>query len=201
MQMIGQTVVVRVDKKYQDEVDLGNGNKLYLDVTYTPEQHVTIKGEVVAIPNNKWCRTTDGSSVRNDLYVGDLVYFNYLTVDSTNLIEGEENLYTVDLEMIFCFVRDGKITATANHALIKPRENIEKKGSIYLSTPKLSKNIGYVKYLSTPKKNFEKTGLLPGDEVWFHEMYAFENEIEDKKYYVMHQTVIEGKIYSDGGTV
>lgn len=201
MQMIGQTVVVRVDKKYQDEIDLGNGNKLFLDTTYQPEHHVTICGEVVALPNTTWCKTTDGTFIRNDLYVGDLVYFNYLTVDPTNLLEGEENLYTVDLEMIFCFVRDGRITATANYALIEPKENIEKKGSIYLSTPKLSKNMGYIEHLSTPKKNFEKTGLLPGDEVWFHERFAFENEIEDKKYYVMQQTVIEGKIYEDGGTL
>lgn len=199
--MIGQTVVVRVDKKYQDEVDIGNGKTLFIDVSYTPEHYVTIKGEVVAIPNSKWCKKTDGSFIRNDLYVGDTVYFNYLTVDPTNLIEGEEDLYTLDLEMIFCFVRGGRLTATSNYALIEPKENIEKKGSIYLSAPKLSKNLGFVKYLSTPKKNFEKTGLLPGDEVWFHEMYAFENEIEEKKYYVMEQTVIEGKIFEDGGTI
>lgn len=201
MQMIGQTVVVRVEKTYQDEIDLGNGNKLFLDTSYTPEQHVTICGEVVALPNRTWCKTTNGTFVRNDLKVGDLVYFNYLTVDPTNLIEDEEDLYTVDLEMIFCFVRDGHITATANYALIKPKENATKQGSLYLSTPKLSKNIGYIRYISTPKKNFENTGLDYGDEVWFHERYAFENEIEGKKYYVMDQNIIEGKIYDDGGTL
>jgi co-chaperonin GroES (HSP10) len=204
--MIGQRVVVRVDKKYQDEIDIGNGQKLYLDPSWKPEEHVTICGEVVAIPNSKWCKTFTGDFIENELYVGDLIYFNYLTVDPTNLIPGEKNLYTVDLEMIFCYVRGGRITATSNHALIKPiRIKQPMRGKIYLSTPNsgVSKNRGVVKYLSPPKKNSEKPEIARGDEVWFHERNAFENEIEGKKYYVMQQDIIEGKIYEavDGGAL
>tara|TARA_R100000458_G_C8260563_1_gene236107 strand:- start:343 stop:963 length:621 start_codon:yes stop_codon:yes gene_type:complete len=206
MKMIGQRVVVRVDKKYQDEIDIGNGKVLYIDPSWKPEEHVTICGEVVAIPNSTWCRTLVGEQIKNELYVGDKIYFNYLTVDPTNLIPEEENLYTVDLEMVFCYVRGGRITATSNHALIKPLKKKESmKGKIYLSTPNsgVSKNRGIVKYLSTPKKNSEKPDLMRGDEVWFHERFAFENEIEGKKYYVMQQDVIDGKIYEavDGGTL
>ena len=76
MDMIGQKIAVKITKKYNDEVEFSTG-KLYLDVTWNPEQHVTICGEVVALPRGKWCKNTRGDFLKQELEVGDIAYFNY----------------------------------------------------------------------------------------------------------------------------
>ena len=152
MNMIGSKIAVRVSKKYNDEVTFGNGDKLYLDVTFNPEHHVTICGEVVALPRGKWCKDTRGDFLAQELVVGDKVYFNYLTVDKDNLIFGEDDIYTCSLEDVFCKVDGTGITAISNHVLIEPEMTDEMIGSIYLGQPKMSETEGYVRFVSTPKK-------------------------------------------------
>ena len=101
MEMIGQRVAVKVSKKYNDEVEFSSGEKLYLDVSWNPEHHVTICGEVVALPRGEWCKSTRGEWIKQELQIGDLAYFNYLTVDKENLVTGERDVYLVDLEECF----------------------------------------------------------------------------------------------------
>ena len=201
MQMIGQRVVVKVEKKYNDTIELSNGNKLYLDVTYNPEQHVVICGEVVATPNTKWCKRTDGHYIRQELNIGDKIYFNYLTVGNENKINDEDNCYMLNLEMVFCYVRNGKITATSNHVLVQPKPKEKKIGSIYVPESGNDEINGILRYIGTPKKNFEKPDVVPGCLVAFEETYAFENEIEGEKYYVMQQDDLLGLIVEIGGTI
>ena len=201
MNMIGSKIAVRVTKKYNDEGTFGNGDKLYLDVTFNPEHHVTICGEVVALPRGEWCRNTHGDFIAQELKVGDKVYFNYLTVDKDNLIFGENDIYTCDLEDCFCKVDGDGITAISNHVLIEPLMTDEMHGSIYLGEPKMSETEGYVRFLSTPLKDKEDLGLTPGDLVKFHERYAFLNTIEDIKFYIMRQTDVMGKIEHSGRAI
>jgi len=198
MNMIGSKIAVRVSKKYNDEVTFGNGDKLYLDVTFNPEHHVTICGEVVALPRGKWCKDTRGDFLAQELVVGDKVYFNYLTVDKDNLIFGEDDIYTCSLEDVFCKVDGTGITAISNHVLIEPEMTDEMIGSIYLGQPKMSETEGYVRFVSTPKKNKEEL-LTPGDHVMFHERYAFLNTIEEIKFYIMRQDDVLGKIKEHSG--
>ena len=75
MEMIGQRVAVKVSKKYNDEVEFSSGEKLYLDVSWNPEHHVTICGEVVALPRGEWCKNTRGEWIKQELQIGDLAYF------------------------------------------------------------------------------------------------------------------------------
>tara|TARA_Y100001938_G_scaffold137547_1_gene201855 strand:+ start:236 stop:847 length:612 start_codon:yes stop_codon:yes gene_type:complete len=203
MKMIGQKVVVQVDKDYQDTLELSSGVKLYLDTTYNPTHHVTIQGRVVAAPVGKYVRRSDGKYIKNEIREGDMIWFNYLTVDPTNLVEDTKNCYILDLEMVFCYLRGGTLTATSNHCLVKPLENKTKTFSDIIITgqPKFSKNQGYVRFISTPLKNCEKSELERGDLVWFHERYAFENKINGDDYYVMETTNIESKITEIGRTV
>ena len=200
MEMIGQRIAVKVPKKYQDEVVFQNGEKLYVDVTWNPEQHVTISGEVVALPSGEWCKNTRGEWLKQELQVGDLAYFNYLTVDKENLVTGERDVYLVDLESVFCYVRSGSITAVSNHVLIEPRVIEEKVGSIYVGVPKKSEEEGYVRHIGSPIKDREDLGLVSGDMVRFHERNAFLNKIEDVEYYVMKQDDLLGKVLN-GGTI
>jgi co-chaperonin GroES (HSP10) len=197
--MIGQRIAVKVSKKYNDEVEFSSGEKLYIDVSWNPEHHVTICGEVVALPRGEWCKNTRGDWIKQELQVGDLVYFNYLTVDKENLVTGERDVYLVDLEECFCFVRSGSLAAISNHVLVEPDIIEEKVGSIYVGVPKKSEEEGYVRHISTPLKNKDELGLISGDKVRFHERNSFLNKIEGVEYYVMKQDDLLGKLI--GGTV
>jgi co-chaperonin GroES (HSP10) len=197
--MIGQKIAVKITKKYNDEVEFSTG-KLYLDVTWSPEQHVTICGSVVALPRGKWCKNTRGQFLKQELQTGDLVYFNYLTVQEDNLVFGEKDIYLVDLEECFCFLRGGSLTAISNHVLIEPLMIEEMVGSIYIGVPTRSEEEGNLIHIGTPIKDFEDLGLISGDMVRFHERNAFLNTIEGTDYYVMKQDDIFGKIL-DGGNI
>ena len=200
MQMIGQRLAVKVEKKYQDTIEFSNGQKLYLDVTWKPEHHVTICGEVVALPNRKWCKNTAGDYMKQELEMGDKIYFNYLTVDKDNLITGERNVYLLDLEMVFCYVRGKSITAVSNHVLIEPKVNEKKIGSIYVQQPKRSEEEGYVRHIGEPLKGKDRVLVSAGDLVRFPERCSFLNVIEGKEFYVMKQEDLLGKLIY-GGTV
>lgn len=195
--MIGQKIAVKITKKYNDEVEFSTG-KLYLDVTWSPEQHVTICGSVVALPRGEWCKNTRGDFLKQELEIGDKVYFNYLTVQEDNLVFGEKDIYLVDLEECFCFLRGGSLTAISNHVLIEPILIEEKIGSIYIGVPTRSEEEGNLRFIGTPVKGQDKLGLINGDTVRFHERNAFLNTIEGIDYYVMKQDDILGKILNGG---
>jgi len=195
--MIGQKIAVKITKKYNDEVEFSTG-KLYLDVTWSPEQHVTICGSVVALPRGKWCKNTRGDFLKQELEIDDKVYFNYLTVQEDNLVFGEKDIYLVDLEECFCFLRGGSLTAISNHVLIEPILIEEKIGSIYIGVPTRSEEEGNLRFIGTPVKGQDKLGLINGDTVRFHERNAFLNTIEGIDYYVMRQEDILGKILNGG---
>ena len=201
MNMIGQKIAVRVTEKYNDKVTFGNGDVIYLDVTFNPGHHVTICGEVVALPKGEWCKNTNGDLMKQELQVGDKVYFNYLTVDKDNLIFGEDNIYNCDLEACFCVVRADGITAISNHVLIEPHMTEQMVGSIYLGEPKRSEEEGYVRFVSQPYKDQDDLGLRSGDHVRFHERCAFLNTIEDNKYYIMQRGDVMGKIINSGRAI
>jgi co-chaperonin GroES (HSP10) len=194
MEMIGQKIAVKVSKKYNDEVEFSTGEKLFMDVTWNPEHHVTICGEVVALPRGEWCKNTRGEWIKKELLIGDLVYFNYLTVDKENLVTGERDVYLVDLEECFCYVRGGNLTAISNHVLIEPFMIEDKIGSIYVGVPKKSETEGYVRHIGEPLKGEDELGLNSGDLVRFHERNSFLNKIEGVEYYVMKQQDLLGQI-------
>jgi co-chaperonin GroES (HSP10) len=194
MEMIGQKIAVKVSKKYNDEVEFSTGEKLFMDVTWNPEHHVTICGEVVALPRGEWCKNTRGEWIKKELHIGDLVYFNYLTVDKENLVTGERDVYLVDLEECFCYVRGGNLTAISNHVLIEPFMIEDKIGSIYVGVPKKSETEGYVRHIGEPLKGEDELGLNSGDLVRFHERNSFLNKIEGVEYYVMKQQDLLGQI-------
>ena len=199
MEFLRQTLAVRVTKKYQDEVEFSNGEKLFLDVSFNPEHHVTISGEVVALPRGEWCKDTRGRWMKQELELGDHVYFNYLTVDEDNLVTGEKDVYLVELENVFCKITSDGITPVAGHVLIEPKAQLEKVGSIWVGKPEPSENEGFVRHIGVPYKDEDDLGLVNGDLVYFHDRFAFLNKIEDVDYYVMKQEDIEGKIESVGG--
>lgn len=62
--------LVTVDSKYTEEIILSSGIKLFIDPTFSPEQHTTVIGKISSIPiHNKL-----------NLSIGDEIFFSYVVI-------------------------------------------------------------------------------------------------------------------------
>lgn len=81
--------IVKVDKKFSDEIELSNGNKLFVDTRFNPENHRAYCGEIVAIPEG-----VDSYGAK----VGDTLYFHHHVILSEGYcIDKENSLYMVKM--------------------------------------------------------------------------------------------------------
>ncbi len=164
------TAIVKVQRRFDDEIQLGSGLKLYQDTTYRPEHHTRIYGELVGLP----------ATIKNmpgywDLKIGDRVYFNYMvTLDDQYELEG---YHILDLNLAMARVRDGELKPLGVYVIIKPIiETTEKIGSIFLpqQSQKKSLNRGII---------IASNELPTGTEVLFNKIGKFENVIEGQQVY------------------
>ena len=70
-------VLIEVDKKFNDEIILDGGKKLFLATEYNPEFHVTVTGKVHGLPKNM--KGEEGKIVA-ELKLEDEVAFNFRVV-------------------------------------------------------------------------------------------------------------------------
>ena len=171
MQAGYNNVIVHIEKLFNDELVTDSGFKLYLDPSYNPEQHSTIHGTVVSVPNWKNCPGYW------DLQVGDKIYFNYMVVlQPENRID---DLFIVEAPLCIARVRAGELKPLGNYILLRPIvETTEKIGMIYIpeiaQKKKLDKGI-------VVASNLEDTKA--GDTVVFNKIGKFENVIEGEILY------------------
>jgi len=176
--MISPTkVIVKVEKRYQDEVDF-NGGKLWKDTTYSPEWNVFPYGIVQSAPIRL---PNDGLAY--DIKAGDRLYMTYtVLMDDSNMIEHDGKEYwMVDMFSAIAVARDGKVIPLGQHILIKKEE--DEKESEFIIIPDSHKTIkvnrGYVFASNDPE-------IPNGAYVTFEEVGMFENEIEGEIVYVMY---------------
>lgn len=124
-------VILEVDKIVDDQTESG----IYKDISFDRHGKTTIHAKVVAVPetgsntviheihegfpryskhaqSGKDRKYVTNKSLPVTIKVGDIAYFHYLTVEDPNNCVGRSNgkfLYKVDLNDIFCSVRDGDI--------------------------------------------------------------------------------------------
>ena len=171
MQAGYNSILVTIEKEFNDSIKTESGIEFYLDPTWEPEQHATICGTVVDIPSFK---RIPGSW---DIKIGDKLYFNYMVVlQPENRID---HLWSVDAMLCIARVRAGELKPLGNYILLLPIvETTEKIGRIHL--PEMSK-----------KKKLDKgvvvASNLPaaeiGDVVLFNKIGKFENKIEGQVLY------------------
>lgn len=112
------SVLVELEKLSDNEFQLASGVKLFMDTSYKPEDHQRIYGTCVAIPElltkGDQIKYEEGDyryvdSIVPEVMVGDKVYFTYISVNKSNLIEYEGKSYcNIPYSSILCVVRHGQ---------------------------------------------------------------------------------------------
>ena len=200
MRVLRDFCIVKVDKKYQDEVVTESGIKFFVDTTYRPEWHVTITGEVVGAAEKITDQFFETKGISPEIRVGDQIYFSYLIVDPVNEIEvGDDICYKADYPNIYAYKRDGVMHMIGGWVFVVPyiEKHGEGVGSLvlpeYMKT-EVHKDMGTIYKIGKPLSHLPDLGLKEGDMVAFKNIAAFGNEIEGKMYYTMKQSEIMAKI-------
>ena len=80
LQMINR-VAIKLTSPMQNQISFNNG-KLWIDTSYHPQDHVTVSGEVVALPKSLYFAPSNPRDsmpwrTSSEVQVGDIAYFNY----------------------------------------------------------------------------------------------------------------------------
>lgn len=201
------TVIVEVGKSLEDTVTFG-GMTLHIDPEFNPTHHARIYGRVVAIPAGN-IYDFNGNQIHEEVRVGDLVYFHYLTTsDESNCIYG--NYYRVPYCWIFCTIRDGFILPVGGWTLCdqvveekfdevevggaKISAVLSKSGLVVGLNKKSSVKYATLAHIGKPFVGVDELGIESGDKIILAKNSNFINKIEGIDYYTVRQEDILGKI-------
>jgi len=99
------TILVQIEKKYEDEIITGSGIKLYKDTSYNPEWNVTATGKVVSVPARLADRVTEAGTfvagdsptlIVPDVQVGDELFFGYSVIEDKDYINSPDAFREVE---------------------------------------------------------------------------------------------------------
>lgn len=128
-------LLITIDKKFNDELHLPSGIKLFVDTVYNPQNHVTLRGKIVSLPKTIIKRIDYEGFSTKDLQVGDEVIFRY---DVVFAYEGQpkndsiryknevfwkgQSYWRCDILKCFARVRDGVTTPINGYVICEPFE-------------------------------------------------------------------------------
>lgn len=172
-------IFVKIDKRFQNEIETESGLKLYKDTSFKPEENSTIVGDVVAVPD-KYDRSMGTDQFQANVKAGDKLYFNFLVaIDEENRIEVDgEEYWMVDYFNAIALVRDGKLIPVGDYILIEPIEEKIESNLIIPDNVDMEGNRGRVVASNDPT-------IPEGAEVEYEEVGKFWNVIEGKRVYCM----------------
>lgn len=189
-------VIVKIEKPYEDTVQYGN-LELAVDPEFNPTQQAKIYGEVVGI-----AVSYSDEKYEDTISIGDKVYFHFNVVDDSHFMD---DLYSVEVDRIFCAIHGGTIVPYGDWCLLKPhkehgeyevingkRIEVRKSASSGIITgigSKASAEMAIVAHITD-----NHYGVRSGDLVYVPPHFEFENEIEGEKFFCVRKTDILGKI-------
>jgi len=176
--------VVRVDKKFNDSIELSNGTQLYIETKFEEFKHRVNEGEVVYTP----------IKLKTNVKKGDRLYFHHhVVVGNGQPLAGEKD----------CFIVNYSETAIENQAFAyrpKGTEDIIPLGGWVILDPikedhkKMSEIIEVVHLKETDIKKgrvvfdaeyLSKEGVKVGDVVGFNYKFGYAFKIDGKTYFRM----------------
>ena len=193
LKALRDSVIVKIDKPYNNEVEYGK-LKLEVDVMFNPTHYARIYGEVYSMPRHL---TDERYGIIKE---GDTVYFHYNVVDDSHLYG---DYYSVDVERIFCTVRNGDILPLSEWVLVNPlvaerkkvniggkNVDVRMKGDLVVGiNKKVMADKAQIAYISD-----NDMGLSKNDVVYIKPDFEFKNKIEGKEYYCVRKKDLLGKI-------
>ena len=193
---LNNNVIIERHKHTKDEVDIGNGKKLFIDTTWYEEDHIIQYGIVRHPPIrlSKWLKT------EVELKSGDKVYGHHFMGKDTNKIELEGKDYSMlPYNMLYARVRNNKIHMLSDYVLVEKvvdkEEDIVTASGIILKTQVQKKEqIGVVKHVNSTSIDF---GFKPGDRILFIKDADYEMEVEGEKLFRMKNDNILCKVPDD----
>lgn len=203
-------VWVKYPKMLENTIQHGS---LVLDFVpdFKKEWHSILKGIVHSAPDKNDFGIQEKLTEEWAFIGGDLIYFHYLMADEEKMLkEDGENYLRVDMDKIFCYVRDGKIVPYGGYVLAKSifDDNVEevevggvkipaKIGASGLVTSldvSFRENLSKICYIGLPLEQEEALEVLPGDIVVMEKLSHHKYTIEGIEYFVFNQSDILAKI-------
>ena len=213
---LNNMTLIKLDPAY-DSIKLKNGFELYMDLSFDPEKHATVTGEVWGLP-----RHLQYSGKANigmpwltpmELKMGDQVIMFYLAVmnalnpqNRQYVLEGKDRYVFIPYQDIYAIVRDEKIIPINGYCLIEPCKNpeieaqrarMEKLGLTPITLRKDSiTNVvyGIVRHVGIPNRRYVDDGLTDeGVDVSVGDTIVMKKVSDIPLQYNLHQKVDEGK--------
>lgn len=207
LKSLRDTIIVTMDKAFEDEIVTESGIKFYKDTTYNAEWSTTCIGKVVSAPAII-SKRPDLRGLSNEVNDGDTIFFSYMVVFDgdyrdrdtfyhENLFYHEGKMYwKVDYVHYLGKVVDGQIVPAQGFVFLEEIEPEPPKTMLILpDMVQKSKPKGKAKVTAVGKnKNGEpELSLEAGEIVRFNDRYACRYEVLGKKFIVMPQTYLMAK--------
>lgn len=161
--------------QYNNSKQIGDV-ELIINTSIEEAENVNRNGIVIALPLD----------YKGEIEVGDEVIVHHNIFRITYNDKGiprqsdfhiKDNLFYIDKDLIYLFIRNGKKMAVDNHVFIKPiKENDKWFGEIE------KERIGIVKFAN---KTLISEGINEGDKIGFFKDCEYPFEIDNEKLYLM----------------
>lgn len=87
-------ILVKVENAFNDEIKLSNGLVLYKDVSWSPQDHVTIEGEVIGVPDKISSGDLFKTGIVPEVMEGDKLFFSYMVISDRESVEDPESFFS-----------------------------------------------------------------------------------------------------------
>ena len=189
MKAAGNYILVYIEQKLKNEIELKNGKSLYLNPDYNPFEYRTVSGSVHSVPEKF-----------NDVFEkGDKVYFHHtVVIGKASVIDSSSKIFRVQYVRpekafvsydcaIYLIERDGEKHTTNKFIFVEPieEEKHEKIGSLYVPQTANSTEPfrGVIRYSNDSVK--KELGVDIGDTIVWQKDSEYAMEIDGKIMYRM----------------
>lgn len=213
-------LLIKVEQQTKESYVTKNGLEVFLDPdlrdteihsqAFEQIDYRTTSGTVVALPLGYSSPHYFYDRVVKEIEIGDEVHFHYTAVSQDTRIEyNGQYYYAVPYEMVWCTVRNNKITMIGGRVFceeVYPEDVEEIEVDGHKVRVKMNKfgmvtemNVGYdtnkaiVKHIGKPLIGDDVIDVKAGDTIYYSVDSDFPNIINGKKYFCMTQEDILAK--------
>lgn len=204
-----KVIVLPVARYSKNITDIMKRSAIQNGASVDPADVVNIVGEVISVP--KYISPTNdykGFSIK-DIKVGDTAIFSYKVIyDIIIKQEGEEPIYrnsivyegkeyfACDIRNLFGVIREGEIIMVNGFVML---EDFEESKIILPASLSKQKNAASSKilYIGSNRTNLSRITAQEGDTVFFNSKQAQRYQINDKKFIILQQDRILGKVTNE----